>query len=171
MGQVAGRDGSASRRFGPRPEGNDPSILGPMLRVLRKVQKLTLQNLEGRAKRREELRRGRGREAGPGFPGSAEAGCVLAQHVRAGVGQAAGRAAEARGLVPPAPWPRPWPISTTLTWATSTTVREQGGTRGVSGRGSYEAGVLQLQRRVLTNSFPTPRGRAPYEAPSLGIDP
>lgn len=168
---MTGLDVSASRGFGPRREGNDPSILGPMLRVLRKAQALTLQNLEGQTKRGAELRRGRGQEAGRGFPGSAEAGCVLAQHVRAGVGQAARRAAVARGLVPPAPWPRPWPISTTLTWATSTTVREQGCTRGISGRGSHEEGATTPATGTDELSSPTRRGRAPYEAPSLGIDP
>lgn len=110
------------------------------------------------------------REAGPGSPGSAEAGCVLTQHARPGVGQTAGRAAEAPGLVPRVLWPRPWPISTTPTWATFTTVREQGGTRGVSGRGGSEAGATTPGMRTDELSFPTPRGWAPYETPSLGTD-
>lgn len=87
------------------------------------------------------------------------------------MGQAAGRAAEARGLLPPVPWPRPWPISTTQTWATSTTVREQGCTRGASGRGGFEAGAKTPATGTDELSSPTSRGRAPYEAPSLGIDP
>lgn len=110
------------------------------------------------------------RGVGLGFPGSAEAGSVLTQHARLGVGQAARLAAEARGLVPPAPWPRLWLISTTPTWATSTTVREQHCTRGISGRGGFEAGPTTPGMGTDELSSPTPRGWSPYEAPSLGID-
>lgn len=74
-------------------------------------------------------RKGRGLSVALGggaeVSGSAVVGCVLAQHARRGWGcrpVAGGRAAEARGLVPPAPWPRPWRISTTPMWATSTMV-------------------------------------------------
>lgn len=60
FGEVAGRDGSASRGFDPRPEGNGPIILLPTLQSSGQRQTLTPQNLEGRSKARAELRRGRG---------------------------------------------------------------------------------------------------------------
>lgn len=85
---------------------------------------------------------------GAWIPGSAEAGDVLTQRVRREVGPAAGRAAEARGLVPRAPWPKPSPISTTRTWATSTTVRGQGGPRGVRDAEVWRLG-LQLTNSLL----------------------
>lgn len=59
LGQVAGQDGSASRGFDPRREGNGPVILGQMLLSSGRAQTLTPQNLEGRSKPRAELRRRR----------------------------------------------------------------------------------------------------------------
>lgn len=99
LGQMAERDGSASRGFDPHPEGSGPRILEPMLPVLRPSP--DAQAPEPRGEARGGTPQGAWSvEAGPRTPGSAEAGCVLTQHARPGVGQAAGRAAEARGLVP-----------------------------------------------------------------------
>lgn len=73
-------------------------------------------------------RKGRGLSVALGggakVSGSAVVGCVLAQHARRGWGwrPAAGGRLRLGAWSPPAPWPRPWRISTTPMWATSTTV-------------------------------------------------
>lgn len=168
LGQMAGLDGSASQGFDSHPEGNDPHILGRMLPV--PCPSPDAQTPEPRGEARGGTPQGAwSGEAGPKTPGSAEAGCVLTQHARPWGRRPGGqrrRGAWSRGQ----PWPRPWPIFTTPTWATSITVREQGGMPGVPGRGGFEARATTPGLRTDELSFPTPRGWAPYEAPSLGTD-
>lgn len=91
---------------------------------------------------------------GAGPPPFRRAGCVLTQHARPGVGLAA----EARGLLRPAPWPRPWPISTTPTWATSTTVRREGCERGPGTRRFRDRGCVSRGRELTDSVLPSPQG-------------